>query len=179
LWNVETGALVRDFKGYKEKEFEKGHHDGVFCLAASPDGKRLASGSSDHTVKLWNVADGTVIRDFLPKDPKKGLVDISLDHSPEKAKDSKKTPASPFLYPLSHPGWVYSVRFSRDGKTLVSAGTAPRNRGYLAVWDVATGRLRYSQELPLGPIYSLAVSPDGSRLALACGPVDRQKPEAN
>src|SRR5262249_14400058 len=100
LWDVASGNLVREVKAFKEKDFEKGHRDGVFCVALSPDGKTLATGSSDRTIKLWNVADGTVIRELV--NPKlKGAT------------------------PQSHPGWVYGVRFTADGK-LVSAGGAPR-----------------------------------------------------
>src|SRR5262249_20261250 len=65
LWDAGSGSLVREFKGFKEKEFEKGHRDGVFCAALSPDGRFLASGGGDRCLKLWNVADGTVVRDFV------------------------------------------------------------------------------------------------------------------
>jgi WD40 repeat protein len=34
----------------------RGHELRVTCLADSPDGKRLATGSQDKTVKIWNVA---------------------------------------------------------------------------------------------------------------------------
>ena len=65
LWDATSGTLVREFKGYKEKEFEKGHRDGVFSAAFSPDGKMLASGSSDRAIKIWNVADGSVVRELV------------------------------------------------------------------------------------------------------------------
>src|SRR4051794_25806481 len=36
----------------------KGHADTVYSLAYSQDGKTLASGSRDKTIKLWDVATG-------------------------------------------------------------------------------------------------------------------------
>src|SRR5260370_40572309 len=80
-------------------------------------------------------------------------------------------PASALPGPApAHPGWVYSVRFTSDGKHLVSAGNAPRGRGYLAVWSVADGKLLYGEELSLGPIYSVAVSAEGQELAVGRPP---------
>src|SRR5262249_8507351 len=73
LWDATSGNLVREFKAFKEKDFEKGHRDGVFCVAISPDGKRLASGSSDRSIKLWDVAKGTVERDFVSPNVKPGV----------------------------------------------------------------------------------------------------------
>ena len=35
----------------------EGHTDWVNSVAFSPDGKLLASGSDDGTIKLWNISD--------------------------------------------------------------------------------------------------------------------------
>jgi WD40 repeat protein len=46
---VSSGSFSRTFAG---------HSDWVYSLAATPDGGKLASGSADGTVKLWNPVTG-------------------------------------------------------------------------------------------------------------------------
>jgi WD40 repeat protein len=46
LWDVKAG---------KETATLKGHTNGVIGVTFSPDGKTLASGSGDHTIKLWDI----------------------------------------------------------------------------------------------------------------------------
>jgi WD40 repeat protein len=70
----------------------------------------------------------------------------------------------------SHPGWVHTVRFTPDGQFLVTAGAAPRSRGYLAVWNVSNGQRVFGAERDLGPIHSIAVSPDNTKLVVGCAP---------
>ena len=43
--------------GQKEIASLTGHSAGVRGLAFSPDGKTLASGAGDHTIRLWDVAE--------------------------------------------------------------------------------------------------------------------------
>jgi WD40 repeat protein len=153
LWDATSGNLVREFKAFAEKGFEKGHQDQVFCAAITKDGKLIASGSSDRKIKLWNAADGNVIREF-PNPTIKG--------EPNQ----------------SHSGGVYQIRFTPDEKYIVSVGPAPKNRGYVAVWNVADGKMVAGTEFGIGPIFGLAISPDGKNLLLGCGPKLRQVSEA-
>ena len=145
LWDANSGALVKEFKAHKAKDFEKGHQDSVFDVAFSPDGKFLASGSAglECVIKIWNVADGTVVRD---------LANPQLKANPVK----------------SQPGPIYKVRFTKDGKYLVSVGMAPKNMGYLAVWDPADGKMLHGEARPLGSFYGLAIAPNG-KLAIGTG----------
>src|SRR5229473_2394690 len=39
----------------------EGHAGGVTAIAFSPDGQLLASGSMDHTVRLWNLEPGDLM----------------------------------------------------------------------------------------------------------------------
>ena len=57
----------------------KGHTNSILSLAYSPDGKRLASGSADHTIKLWDVEKGILLRSFeLPSDRKLNVQEANL-----------------------------------------------------------------------------------------------------
>jgi WD40 repeat protein len=47
-----------------------GHGDWVYCVAASPDGTKIASGSADGTVKLWNAADNRLLATLVQLAPR-------------------------------------------------------------------------------------------------------------
>ena len=49
IWDVTTGTAIAALRG---------HEGPVLSLAYSPDGKRLASGSADKTIRLWELAIG-------------------------------------------------------------------------------------------------------------------------
>jgi WD40 repeat protein len=46
IWRVPDGALLQILEG---------HTDAILALKTSPDGRTLASGSLDGTVRLWSL----------------------------------------------------------------------------------------------------------------------------
>src|SRR6476646_8977364 len=50
----------------------EGHETFVVSVAVSPDGKRVASGSDDQTLRLWQAADGKALRTIPAAEPQKG-----------------------------------------------------------------------------------------------------------
>jgi WD40 repeat protein len=151
-----------------------GHTDAVNGVAYSPDGTRLASASSDGSVRVWDVITG---REVLP--PLRGDEDhiYTVAYSPDgrtlaSAGDNRTVrvwdATTGRLIRTLGAGhdrvWVHTMAFSPDGRRLVLGGGDE-----LRVWDVATGR-----EVPLSPlkgnttpIHSVAYNPDGRWLASA------------
>lgn len=164
LWDPGSGNLVREFKPYNPKDFDKGHRRAVYALAFSPDGQVLASAGDDRTLKLWSVAEGKVVREFAnPKWAK-----------PAAPMAEPGKPALPAQPPQAHPGWIYGLRFTPDGKFLISAGSAPNYHGYLAIWNTGDGALVHSQDVATGAINAIALAADGKTLAIGCGATARR-----
>ena len=105
-----------------------GHTDYVGCVAFSPDGKTLASGSADRTIKLWDVATG---QERGP--PSRGTLEVSrLAFSPDgktlasgggRIRTVKLWDVATGKEPATLKGHTVpgaSVAFSPDGKTLAS-----------------------------------------------------------
>jgi WD40 repeat protein len=141
LINAADGNVLREFKAFHEKDFPKGHKDGVYTAEFTKDGQFVVSGSSDGQIKVWNMADGQVVRQF---------VDPNLAASPGQAQER------------AHRDWINQLRFSPDGTRVASVGSA----GELRVWNFADGKLVHYQRVP-APLYAIAFSPDGKQLATA------------
>ena len=158
---------------------QTGHSSSISEVAFSPNGKLLASGSNDNTVKLWDVATGRELRTFTGHSKGVGAVAFSPDGRLLASGSDDKTvrlwdaaTGRELRNLTGHSKSITSVAFSPDGKTLVSASGF--NSGNSApdpmrLWDVATGRelrsLQSSERTQV--VNAVAFSADGSMIASA------------
>lgn len=75
----EEEALKQKAEKWKSVHTIAGHSNWVCAVAISPDGQMLASGSSDNTVKLWNLSTGEEICSFKGHLERVDSVTFSLD----------------------------------------------------------------------------------------------------
>jgi WD40 repeat protein len=168
LWDVGTGRELRQLKGHGSWLIPD--------LTFSADGKRLVSGSRDHTVAVWDVATGERVHRF---DGHQGPV-MCLAFSPDGKRLASggsedhtllvwDVATAKLLHRCPGPSeWVLCAAFSPDGKT-VATGEGSNGTGdtecQIRLWDTATGRLTREFFGHLNSVQSLAYSPDGRTLA--------------
>ena len=115
----------------------RGHRAEVYRVMYSQDGKLLASGSSDKTVRIWDAETHRLINELPHDSPVYGL-SFSPDGKRLATGCADKTIR---LWDLAryqevaelrgHEEYVHAVAFSPDGTRLVSAS----GDGTLRVWD--------------------------------------------
>jgi len=166
----------------------RGHGEAVWRVAVAPDGKTVASGTSSGEVKLWDVdrrkeratlvsglgnsyslafsPDGRnlAVAHTLPDQKRNqysgGVVLWDVATMNEKARLQHPTPLP-----------VSQVVFSPDGSMIAAfesrlEGEKPKYHGQVALWDVATGKVRSTIQLQQSG-NGLSFSPDGKTLVLS------------
>ena len=143
LWDVAGAGPLRTLT-HAPEGFERSLGGGVYdliahsvvSLAFSPDGQMLASGSTDNTIKLWDVATGQELRKMR-----------RLTIGPPQGIGSSRQ--------------VKSLCFSNDGKLLLSGGGKFGDPGEVKLWDVSSGTPLQSFAGHSSPVNSVVFSPDG------------------
>jgi WD40 repeat protein len=165
-----------------------GHTDRVLCLAYSPDGTRLASGSDDQTVRIWDVAAGRELAVLKGHGQPVGAVAFAPDGKtiasaggavlaiignpiirfigPSPKGDVRLWKAAPdgngpWAPAATLPGLAFDLAFTPDGRTLITAEVS----GSISLWNVEARERREVLTGHRGPVFTLAISPDGKTLA--------------
>jgi hypothetical protein len=154
-------------KDAKEAVRFRAHRGAVYSLAFWPDGRLLASGSQDRTVRLWSLREGQLVGTLKGHSDNVNSVAVSPDGSLLASGSADKTVR---LWSLSrgepagelrgHSESVSTVAFSPNGRRLASGSLDQTIR----LWSVSKGD-EAGQWLCRCPIWSLASSPDGKLLA--------------
>jgi len=164
-WIKETPMVPEDWDS--TLQVLNAHTRDVNSVRFSPDGKLLASGSDDNTVRLWDPATGTChstlkghsgwVHSVAFSPDGKLLASGSKDNTVKLWDPATGTCLSTLK---GHSDRVRSVAFSPDGKLLASGADDKTVR----LWDPATGTCRSTLEGHSGWVFSVVFSPDGKLL---------------
>ena len=161
IWDVTLGTRLHRLEG---------HQGQVNGLAISPDGRTLASAAWDGSIRLWDVDDGRELFALNGHGAGVGAVAFSLDGSA--------------LYSASADGTIrmWDVVNGVEKRLLVKHGFGVNKLlvgdGWLAygavdggtrVMDLATDKVLADLTLDRRPILSMALSPDGTLMAVGDG----------
>ena len=160
FWNVQTGEHLLTLTG---------HTDRVSSSAFSPDGKILATGSWDNTIRIWNPSLGQSLitynehRDIVNTvvfSPDGQTLASGSDDNTIKLWSSDGTVRVTLN---GHAGNVNSLAYTPDGKILASGSSD----GTIRLWDPITDEHIGTLEGHSEGISSITFSVDGGLLASA------------
>jgi WD40 repeat protein len=144
-----------------------GHSGQVYSLAYSPDGRYLASGSSDKTIKIWETATGTELRTLTGHSMTVWSVAYSPDGrylasgSLDKTIKIWEVATGKVRTLTGHYMTFWSVAYSPDGRYLAS-GSSDKT---IKIWETATGKELRTLAGHSKGVWSVVYSPDGRYLA--------------
>jgi WD40 repeat protein/tetratricopeptide (TPR) repeat protein len=158
IWNLERQRPLHSFEG---------HHDRINDVIFSPDGNTVLSTSEDRSLRLWDAAIGREQRVLLDDDyeyisaaafhPDGKTIAFNIDNAGTIVLWDLETWGETRRL-RGHTGWSSNLKFSADGKYLLSAGVDMK----ILLWEVASGDLIHKYEQGHdGAVTSVAFAPDG------------------
>ncbi|MCE9534160.1 MAG: WD40 repeat domain-containing protein [Planctomycetes bacterium] len=145
----------------------------INCLAFSSDGEWVAMGSTDGSVRIWDIAknerplggDMPVhqkgLGDLVFTPDKKTLITGDEEGEIKIWNLAKKEAVKTFV---AHKGGLLAISMSPDGKRFVTVG----QNGEMRLWSVDKGEKLKEWELPT-PVRNLIFTPDGKKIVTANG----------
>jgi WD40 repeat protein len=137
--NILPPPSLKTFEEYKETAVLTGHTDRIFTLAITPDGLYAASGSSDNTIKIWNLRseqlEATLQGHTLPliclRTVPNSTILISSSHDRTIRIWDMATHTNLGVL-RGHEDSVSALAVSRDGSMIVSGGYD----GMIRIWNL-------------------------------------------
>ncbi len=147
----------------------KGHTARINAIVLTPDGKTLASGSDDGTIRIWDTSTGNQLLS-IPSD-KTRILAISVDGKILASSNASYKNNHIKLWDISTGAQLntlkgesnYSVTelaISPDGKTFMSG----HHDGIIQLWDIATGHQLNVFKGHFDNVNALSFSSDGKTL---------------
>lgn len=161
-------ALHRAVQASRVQFTLRGHTAGLWDIAFSPDGKRLATASIDGTAKVWDAATGRELLTLCCHSAIVYSIAFSSDGTrlatgswDKTAKVWDAVTGQEILNLRGHTDFIRGIAFSPDGTRLATASIDKTAR----VWDARTGQELLTLTGHIGGVSNIAYSPDGKRLA--------------
>jgi WD40 repeat protein/serine/threonine protein kinase len=176
VWDPSTGREVLTLGG------TTGHQSIIWAVAFSPDGLRLASGSWDRTVKIWDAKTGILQRTLVHPDRVESVAFGRGDWLASATASGKvqvwNTATGFSLLSIGNPsgsgdrgGTGFRASLGEKGETFLKGEATPPRTWDTArkVWDATCSTEVLTLRGETHQVASVALSADGKRLAFTSG----------